>query len=302
MQPFACAHCGAPQPVGEADDVTCRACGKVTALPDDYRHMRDAHRLSESDAAQLDALCKDISRPPRLWERIAVVVGYAVGGITLLVIAIGAVIGLVGGFLVADKLSGGDTITKILVGIGVLVCGFISVPFVGEWVVAFAAAHLDSAAALDAVGGAHTQFRSDLAVAGALYFLGVVPVAVAWRTSQSISHLEELQAKLSAQPPAADGTCGCRNCGAPLDARPGALATRCIYCSAENLLSVPKAYAAGKSADAKVLDIEVQAAVKNHQETKADDRRTMWTLLAAGLLLAPLVCAGGWLLHAIAAQ
>lgn len=231
------------------------------------------------------------------------VLGYAIGGITLVVIAIGAVVGLIGGFVVADKLGGGDTIAKIVIGIGVAVCGFVSVPFVGEWFIAYVTTQLDSAAAADALGSAHMLWRSDLTVAGVLYFLGVVPVAIAWRTSQSISNLEELQAKLAAQPPATpDGVSACRSCGAPLDVRPGALATRCIYCDAENLLTVPDAYAAKKSEDAKAIDLQVQAAVKKREETKAEDRTTMWTMLGAGLLLAPLVLAGGWLLHAILAR
>src|SRR4051794_35621888 len=50
LEPFVCAHCGAPQPVGDADVVTCRGCGKASELPDAYRNMREAHRLSASDA------------------------------------------------------------------------------------------------------------------------------------------------------------------------------------------------------------------------------------------------------------
>lgn len=300
LEPFVCAHCGAPQPVGEGDAVTCRGCGKESELPEAYRNLREAHRLSASDAAQLDALCKDISRPPAMWERVAMVIGYAIGGITLVVMAVGAIVGLVGGFVVADKLGGGDTVAKIVIGIGVVVCGFLSVPFVGEYVIAFVTTQLDSAAATDALGGARMLWRSDLAVAGVLYFLGVVPVALAWRTSQSISHLQELQSKLAAQPPASpDGVSRCRSCGAPLDARPGALATRCIYCDAENLLTVPDAYAAKKNEDARAIDVQVQAAIAKRDATRAEDRATMWTMLGAGLLLAPLVLAGGWLLHAI---
>jgi hypothetical protein len=300
MEPLLCGGCGAPQPVGEADDVRCRGCGKVTALPVAYKSLRDAHRLSVADAAKLDALCADISRPPPVWERIAVVVGYGVGIITLVVLAIGAIIGAIGGFIVADKIGGGDTIAKIVVGIGVLFCGFVSVPFVGEWVIAFFAAGFDSDMACKVIGGAHVPFRSDLTVAGVLYFLGIVPIAIAWRTSQSISSLQELQAKLAAQPPATTGgASACRGCGAPLDARPGALATRCIFCGADNLLTIPKSAAEKKKADATAIDREVEAAIAAREATKRSDRTTMWTLLAAGLLVAPVVCAGGWLLHAV---
>jgi len=263
--------------------------------------MRDAHRLSASDAEKLNALCADISRPPAAWERVAVVVGYGVGILTLVILALGAIVGAIGGLIVGDKLEAGDTVTQIAAGIGLLVCGFISVPFVGEWVVGFVT-QLDADAATQAVSGPGLQLWTDFGVAGILYFLGVVPIAVAWRTSQSISNLEELQSKLAAHPPTATGgTSACRRCGAPLDIRPGALATRCIYCSADNLLTVPHAYAAKKKADASALDIQVQGAVSAHEATNRDDRKTMWTLLAAGPLLAPLLCVAGWLMHKILA-
>lgn len=297
LEPLVCSHCGAPQPVGDADVVSCKGCGKDTPLPEAYRHLRDAKRMSANDAAQLDALVKDIATPPPTWERVAMVVGYIVGGLTVIVMAIGAVIGAIGGFVVADKFGGGDTVAKFFVAVGVVLCGFVSVPFVGEWVVAFATANLDLQAASNALVG-HTHFGTDLCVAGVLYFLGVVPLAVAIRTTSSISNLEALQAKLSAQPAAsAGGVSACRRCGAPLDVRPGALATRCLYCNADNLLSVPKAFAKKKKDDATAIDLQVQAAIQERARSKRDDRKTMWTLLAAGILLAPLVVAGGWLLH-----
>ena len=75
--------------------------------------------------------------------------------------------------------------------------------------------------------------------------------------------------------------------------------TRCIYCGADNLLSVPAAFANKKKEDAKAIDLQVQAAVEQRRATKRDDRNTMLALLVAGPLLAPLVCAGGWLLHKV---
>jgi len=258
--------------------------------------------MSASDAAQLDALAADISRPPPAWERVAVVVGYGVGILTLVVLAIGAIVGAIGGFIVSDKLGGNDTLTKVVVGIGVIVCGVISVPFVGECVVGFMRLQ-DFDAAMNLTSTPHMQLSSDLTVAGILYFLGVVPIAVAWRTSQSISNLEELQAKLAAEPAATPGgASSCRQCGAALDMRPGALAAKCIYCDAENLLTVPHAYAAKKKEDARAVDVEVQAAVRAREATKRGDRTTMWALLALGPLLAPVLCAAGWLMHKILAS
>lgn len=260
--------------------------------------LRDAHRLSANDAAQLDALYAEVSRPPATWERVAVVVGYTVGIVTLVVMAIGAIIGAIGGAIVGDK-AGSETLTKILMCLGALVVGFVSVPFAGEWVVAFVTS-FDSETATAIATAPKMHVSTDLGVAAALYFLGVLPIALAWRTSQKISGLEELQQKLSAAPPATDGSArACRSCGAPLDVKPGALGTRCVYCGADNLLMVPRADAKKKEEDAKGVDKEVQAAAASFEATKRDDRATMWFLLGAGLLLAPLLCAMGWVLHKI---
>jgi hypothetical protein len=269
----------------------------MTPVPSEYKLLRDAHRLSSSDAAQLDALFAEVSRPPPMWQRVAVVVGYAVGIVTLVVLAIGAVIGAIGGAIAGDKLGGNDTVTKILVGLGAVVVGFLSVPFAGEWVIAFVT-HLDTDAATQLVTAPRMRVSADLGVAGVLYFLGVMPIALAWRTSQSISGIQELQAKLAATPASSpEGTSSCRRCGAPLDVKAGALGTRCLYCGADNLLSIPRADAEKEKNDASAIDVQVQTAVASHQETKQDDRATMWLLLGLGLLLAPFLCAAGWMLH-----
>lgn len=300
LEPLVCGHCGAPQPVGDGDTVVCSGCGETTPVPGPYKMMRDAHRLSANDAAHLDALCRDISRPPATWERVAVWVGYGVGILTLVVLAIGALVGAIGGAIVGDKLGAGETVTKIAAGVGLVLCGVVSIPYVGEASIAWLT--LDPDAASQAVATAQMNVGSDLAIAGALYFLGVVPIALAWRTSQTISGLDALQAKLSAQPAATPGgASSCRRCGAPLDVHPGALATRCIYCSADNLVSVPSAYAAKRKEDATAINLQVQAAAAANEKTKSGDRRTMWALLASGLLLAPLLCAAGWLMHKLLA-
>jgi hypothetical protein len=299
LEPLLCPSCGAPQPVGDGDEVRCRACGTTSALPAPYKMLRDAHRVSADDAAQLDALCAEISRPPPAWERAAVVIGYGVGIVTLIVVAIGAILGAIGGMIVGEKLSLGDTLTMIVAGIGAFVCGLVSVPYAGEWVVAFVTT-FDTDVAAEVVSAPHMQLTSDLAVAALLYFLGIVPIALAWRTSQGISSLEALQAKLAAKPAATpDAASSCRLCGAPLDVRPGALATRCIYCDAENLLTVPQAYAAKEKEAATAIDVQVRSAIAERDAAKLDDRRTMWALLAVGPVLAPIMCGAGWVMHKI---
>lgn len=299
LEPLVCARCGAPQPVPDADVVHCAACGATAPLPPPYRMLRDAARMSQTDAAQLDALYADVSRPPSLLQRVAIVVGYGLGVLTLLVFGIGALIGAVLGFLGAAKLEVKDELALGIIVLVAVVCGVMSVPFVGEWIVGFATFRTTDAA-LDLATGGEVQWPIDAAVAGILYFFSVVPIAIAWRTSENVSAVKELQSKLAAQPPSTPGgACGCRTCGAALTVRPGALGARCIYCGTDNLVAVPEAHAAERKADAGEISKQVRAAVASHEKNRRSDRATMWWMVALGPLLLPLLCGAGWLLHQI---
>jgi hypothetical protein len=299
LEPLVCAKCGAPQPVGDGDEVRCTRCGSIAPLPPPYRMLRDAHRMSASDAAQLDALCADIARPPSTLQRVSIVVGYGVGILTLVIFAIGALVGALVGLAGAAKIDAGEKVGAVIVGLAAIVFGVMSVPFVGEWIVGFVTFRTTDDA-LQLATGADVQFPIDATVAGILYFFSVVPIAIAWRTSENVSAVKELQAKLCAQPPATPGgACGCRVCGAALDVRPGALASRCIYCGTDNLVAVAATVAAKKKEDAGEINKQVQAARAKHDENRRSDRAAMWTLVALGPLLVPLLCGAGWLLHKI---
>jgi hypothetical protein len=299
LEPLVCARCGAPQPIGDADTVRCARCGTVAALPPPYRTLRDANRVSASDASQLDALAADISRPPSTLQRVAIVVGYGVGILTLVVFAIGAAFGAVLGVAGAAKAEVDGKGALVIIALGALVFGLMSVPFVGEWLVAFATFGTTDQALAFAAGG-EVQWPIDAGVAGILYFLSVVPIAIAWRTSENVSAVKALQAKLAAQPPVTPGgACGCRNCGAALDVRPGALAARCLYCGTESLVAVPLAVAQRKKNDAAEITEGVRAEAEKHERNRRSDRVMMWTMVALGPLLVPLLCGAGWLLHAL---
>lgn len=300
LEPLRCGGCGGPLRIGEADVVQCQGCSATTAVPDEYKSLRDARRLSIADAAHLDALYAEVSRPPPRWERVAVFIGYTIGIITLVVMAIGAMIGAVGGAVVSDKVDGGDLGFKIFVSLGAILVGFIAVPFAGEWVIAFATS-FDTDAAMSVAAAPKMHLSADLRVAGVLYLLGVVPIALAWRTSQSISGIESLQQKLAAKPAPGPNSATCRSCGAPLEVKAGAVGTRCVYCGADNLLRIPRAAANKEKDDATAIDREVQAAIASFAATKREDRMTTWTILGAGLLLPPLLCGGGWVLHKLCA-
>jgi hypothetical protein len=95
----------------------------------------------------------------------------------------------------------------------------------------------------------------------------------------------------------AGGALCCRHCGAALDVARDALVARCLYCGADNLLTVPGDTAAKHKGNVKDLDVKVQDAVMKHDIARREARALMWLMIAGGLLLAPFVCLAGYVLH-----
>lgn len=299
LEPLTCQSCGAPVPLGEGTEVQCPSCNARQALPEEYRALRDARRLSADDARALDALCADLARPPAAWKRVAVVVGYTVGVLTAVVLAIGALVGAVVGLMGAAKADAGETISAIIIVVCVAGCGLVSVPLVGEFLV-LAAHHGDLEVASQLALSATTQLEIDVQVGAALYFFSVVPIALALTTQQKIKGLDALRTQLAAAPAPAGGAEGCRSCGAPLSVAPGAVAARCLYCQTESLVNVSGLLAAREKSKARELHGSVKDALDQRDQTRREDRKNMWALLLAGPLLAPVVALGGVLLHALA--
>ena len=298
LEPLTCRSCGAPVPLGEADEVVCPSCGGRQPLTEAYRQFRDARRLSSTDAAALDALGAEISRPNPAWKRAAVILGYTVGGLTLLVLAVGALVGLISGFVAAAKAEAGDTISGIIIVICTAAVGLISVPFVGETlVVAWQRGDFDLGYAL--ATGLSPQYDIDLQVGATLYLLSIVPIALALRTQIGLKAVDDLRRKLAAVPAPKGGALGCRSCGAPLDVTAGALAARCVYCQADNLVTVSAQVAAGAEAATRDVHDGLREALAAHVEAQRSDRVTMWAMILLGPLIAPILCLGGLLLHAV---
>jgi hypothetical protein len=297
LEPLLCQSCGAPLPVGAGDTTTCAACGHEAPLPEPYRQLRDAKRLSDQDAAQLAALAADVARPPPAWKRTAMIVGYAVGGVTLAVMALGAIIGGIAGMMAGSR--AGETVSKVLGIAGAVVVGIVSVPVAGEWLAGLALLHHTSAATA-ILSSPAPAYHYDLVAAAILYGLGVVPLALAFRTQGNLAAITELQRKLAARPSTVPGggPC-CRHCGAALEVPRGALVSRCLYCGADNLLTVAADQAEADDHEAKQLDAQVQDAMAQHARDRADERATMWGLLGLGLVLAPYLCAAGYVFHAV---
>ncbi|HEY0882619.1 MAG TPA: hypothetical protein VGD87_13850, partial [Archangium sp.] len=78
LVPLRCSSCSAPLPLGDGADITCPNCNAKQPLPEDYRALRDAHRLSEGAERDLQKLSAELNRPPPLWKRVFVIVGFVV--------------------------------------------------------------------------------------------------------------------------------------------------------------------------------------------------------------------------------
>lgn len=278
LEPLVCDSCGAPLAVGGGDETTCAACGHKAPLPEPYRLLRDAKRMSEQDAAQLQAVAADVATPPPAWKRVAMIVGYVVGGATVLAVAIGAIVGAV---------------------LGAIVLGIVAIPYAGEIVASMLVLH-DSGASADIINSASPAYRYDLIAAAILYGLGVIPIALAYRTQGNLNQIVALQGELAAlRSPSAGGTLCCRHCGAALDMPRDAVASRCLYCGTDNLLTVSVTAAASRRDEALHLDASVEEVVAKHARERREDGAITRVLLVVGLLLVPYILLSGYLFHRV---
>jgi DNA-directed RNA polymerase subunit RPC12/RpoP len=299
LKPLKCSRCAAPVPLGEADDATCPACGQTQPLPPDYRELRDARRLSTADAQALDELVRDVATPAPAWKTTMMWVGYVVGVATVVVLAIGALVGALAGLFASDKLDG--RVATVLMAIFAVGGGIISVPFVGEVIFHSARLHdLDLAIALATSGV--MEWHIEAGVGLVLYVFSVVPIALARKTQLGLVKVESLRAELTARPAMLKGGVrGCRACGAPLTVASGALMARCTYCGTDSLVAIGAKDSHRGMITALSSHRAVDEAVASWQQTRAEDRDLMMKLLVGGPALVPFVCLGGALLHVLAA-
>ncbi|HEY1087619.1 MAG TPA: hypothetical protein VGE37_07990 [Archangium sp.] len=299
LVPLTCGSCRAPVPLGDAAEVTCPNCGASQPLPEDYRALRQAHRLSEDAARDLQKLSAELNRPPPLWKRVSVIVGFVVGGLTVIVLALGALLGAIAGLLAGSKSGskeGGMLVVYLFSGVAALV----SVPFVGGYVV-LAQSISDPDLLMDTLLGRHSSHLGlDLAIGAVLYVFGIVPIALAYNAKVKLDGLDAMRVGFTARPLLEGRAWGCRACGAPLDVSPGALGAHCLYCDTESLVNVDRKTAEARQRFASAMQQSVQEAWASVQYARYEERQQMRTLLIYGPLLAPLVALGGVVMRAIA--
>lgn len=286
-------------PLAAGDDVTCPSCGGHQPLPEHYRVVRDARLLSAEADRELQRLSAEVNQPPPVWKRAMVIVGFVVGGITVIVLALGTLLGALFGLFAGSKTSGDNDGAMIFVYLCAAVAALVSVPYVGEFL-ALSQVH-NSLDQVDAVmfGRSSSLLGLDLGIGAFLYAFGVVPIAVAYRSKVKLDGLDAIRAQLTAKPASTGGGWECRRCGAPLTVAEGAIAVPCLYCGTESLVKVDRNAALSQQQRAASAFESVQDAWASVNSARWEERQRMRTLLIYGPLLAPFVALGGVVMRAL---
>src|SRR6185312_10386110 len=69
-----CPSCGAPVPLGSADEARCLRCGHAVPLPEAHRELRRIQRSTEASQREAQALFASLDSPPWLLTRIVAAV------------------------------------------------------------------------------------------------------------------------------------------------------------------------------------------------------------------------------------
>lgn len=254
-------------PLGDGDQAVCPYCKAEVPLPEAHRALRDADRADHAARDQAAALAARIGRPPWL-------------------------------------------LLRVLAWNGFLVLALLFAPFV---IVGLLVAALDVMAALER--GLHMALSEVLgpgrtwALIGAIdaLLVGAYLVLGAYGRRSATSR-RALQALLAAGPPERPGgPASCRECGAPLTVSKDALAARCGYCHADNLVAVDAAWLRGAKVDRRAVKRTIHEALSDESRERYRLRRSIikrgaallvgFALLFGWGLLSP----SGWA-RAVAAQ
>ncbi len=237
LAPLVCAQCAAPVPLADGDFTVCPFCAARVAIPPRYQALRVALHDGAADRGQAAKLYARIGRTPSLLLRICAAL-FSPGSLALWLFWASAIIGLL------------------------LVLGALTL---ADWVLPFNPFDVWSDQPLDRWSAV---FGVGLAWAGG--------IAGMFGRRHALD-LRELQAALSATPPArAGGPSTCRVCGAPLAVLPNALGARCDYCGADNLVAVNERWIAGARKTARTLESAMAHALRaNADETRRTRRQVL---------------------------
>ncbi len=239
LEVLRCEGCGAPVPIGTGKDVHCQYCGVEFPVPDAYAQMRQAEIQRDAGRTQAHALFRTLSRPPGAIAR-------AWGSVST-----GCI------WLVLWPLA--FVVDALLIVKGLeIVSRNIGVTLYEVW--------------------SNTQIFTG--VGAAMYVTLGVPAVFGIYGNRRTRSRQQLQAALAALPPdRAGGPARCRSCSAPLDFPDGATGVACLYCSADNLLTMPEAWVSRLRSSASHLVTTVEEVALQDRHVRSKERRSLaWQL------------------------
>jgi predicted RNA-binding Zn-ribbon protein involved in translation (DUF1610 family) len=244
---LACPACGGAVPLGAADTVSCPYCRAEVPVPPAHRALRASEAEYTARRSEARALFRRLGKPPSWPVRALVSVGTRIGGGTLM---------------------------WLLPAVFLFHVAACWAAFAGLHRVALRVfhVHLEDVVLYRYDAGALSLIGEFAGLVGSFATLIVVS-AYARRRGAG---LRELQAGLSARPPAKPGgpAC-CRSCGAPLSVAANAVAATCPYCRADNLVRIPGRWIGGARRGAQRLAASVETAARAFEEESRALRRSL---------------------------
>jgi hypothetical protein len=283
VAPLKCGNCGAPVPVGgdDIDVIACRACKTECRLPAEVAKLRGAAQTEAKARDEAQRLADDLNAPPTKFR----VFWSTASGIAFIAITITLIVWLGIAVVMCVPMIWKEGLTAALV---TLVAGvFLSVPLVYNEILRDLAPSL---------GADYADVLSN-ALANALlglgfYLLLALPVILGEYANGFDGARDILRGILGAKPPSTQGgPAECRFCGGALEIRPGTTHARCIYCSTDNLVDVPKDLSEKANEDAKTKHRDVHTAYEEAKDARiqgsklALNRSWQWFLGIVGLFV-----------------
>jgi hypothetical protein len=287
LKPLACAKCGGPVPLGEADRVPCPYCDAEVEIPAEHRALRRAAKKRADAEAALGEIYARVGKPPGLVLRAW---GSAVGGA---VIALGKAATV---FLwiwwkilefTFEAAKSADDIKWVLLVLAIPFAAAFGLLGGVAWCVRAAGGRLG----VDLIDVWSVPYAF-LAVAAGVYVLAAAPLAL-FRYGESFARVRQrIQASLAAAPPRTPGGPAlCRQCGAALTVGVGELGVRCAYCRSDNLVALPARWVRRVRDKAKTFYKDARAADSEEKRTRAEAWQKARAIAIGGLAL-PVIMPG----------
>ncbi len=238
---LACAKCGAPVALGDADLARCKNCGADTPIPEAHRKLRDLRRKDAELRARADKIFDELDSPPSLFVGVlaqtfdlGMFAFLIVYGIPLMLAAIFGSMFIVG----AVAVHFGATVDDVPFPIVVLVAAFL------------------------------------------VMVMTFVPRALGVYANRRASARAALVTALAAKSPTVEGgLTTCRECVAPLDIPFDVRVVHCAYCDAFNAVRIRTKLLAQTSSIVGTLGSSIESAAHRDIAERQRTRAQLWSEL-----------------------